>query len=88
MNCKLDIINSYKLKDYSITHYHCLCGKGEIIEERNSITDGLHITINCKRCNRKYDVIVYTNRYGLKTFDLRRDCLNNGLDKDDPCVIK
>lgn len=78
------------LEGFHVTCYHCPCGKGEIIEEYNSVTDRLHITIDCAICREKYKV-VYKNSFGIKTFDLKEKDkygLDNGLCGGDSCIIK
>lgn len=92
MNYNLELMYSGgNLEGYHVTCYHCLCRKGEIIEEYNSVTDRLHITIDCLDCRENFKV-KYKTENGFKSFELQEkdnsDCLDNGLCHGDPCIIK
>lgn len=92
MNYNLELMyEGGNLEGYHVTCYHCLCHKGTILEEYNSVTGKLYVTIDCLDCKENFKV-KYINEDGFKSFDLLKkdhhSCLDNGLCGGDPCIIK
>lgn len=86
MNYNLELMyEGGNISGYHVTCYHCLCKRGEIIEEYNSITDKLYVTIDCATCRENFKV-KYITENGFKSFELQQK--DNGLCGGDPCIIK